>query len=84
VIKTKTEKDVLSFLEKQDYKVVEFNDKGYFQYKLTEEMLQKEPTSKIWSFSKNVKDYIGKDIEEHYAVVTNRPLQKKYSDKRID
>jgi lipopolysaccharide export system protein LptC len=82
-IKTKTEKKVFSFLKNQKYKVIEFNDKGYFQYKLTEEMLKKEPTSKIWSFNKNAKDYIGKDIEEHYAVVANHPLQKKYLDKRI-
>lgn len=83
IIKTKTEKDVLSFLKNQKYNVIEFNDKGYFQYKLTEEMLKNEPTSKIWSFNKNAKDYIGKNIEEHYAVVTNHPLQKKYPDKRI-
>jgi hypothetical protein len=83
VIKTKTEKDVLSYLKDQKYQVIEFNDKGYFQYKLTEEMLGKEPVSKIWSFSKNAKDYIGKGIEEHYAVVANHPLQKEYPNSRI-
>lgn len=83
VIKTKTEKDVLSFLKDQKYNVIEFNDKGYFKYELTEERLKNDPTSKIWSFNKNAKEYIGKKIEEHYAVVTNHPLQKKYPDKRI-
>jgi hypothetical protein len=83
IIKTKTEKEVLSFLKNENYKVIEFNDKGYFQYKLTEEMLKNESTSKIWSFNKNAEDHVGKNIEEHYAVVTNHPLQEKYPDKRI-
>ena len=84
VIKTRTEKDVLSFLNNQKYGVIEFNDKGYFKYKLSEEILIKEPTSKIWCFEKDTKDYIGKNIEEHYAVVTNHPLQTKYPDSRIN
>lgn len=84
VIKTRTEKDVLSFLNNQKYRVIEFNDSGYFKYKLTEEMVVKEPTSRIWSFKKSTKSYIGKRIEEHYAVVTDHPLQTKYPDNRIN
>lgn len=84
VIKTRTEKHVLSFLKEENYDVIEFNDKGYFKYKLTEEKLLKEPASKIWSFKENSSDYIGKVIEEHYAVVINHPLQAKYPDSRIN
>ncbi len=84
VIKTRTEKYVLSFLKDQNYDVIEFNDKGYFKYILTEESLLKEPTSKIWSVKKDSRDYIGKVIEEHYAVVINHPLQTKYPDSRIN
>jgi hypothetical protein len=84
VIKTRTEKDVLSFLNNRKYQVIEFNDKGYFKYKLTEERLMKDPTSKIWSFKKNAESYIGRHIEEHYAVVTNHPLQTIYPDERIN
>lgn len=43
VIKTKTEKQVVSFLKNEKYQIIELNDKGYFQYKLTEKMLGKEP-----------------------------------------
>lgn len=84
VIKTRTEKDILSFLNNKKYQVIEFNDKGYYKYRLTEERLMKDPTSNIWSFKKNAKDYIGKRIEEHYAVVTNHPLQSIYADERIN
>lgn len=83
VIKTDTEKEVLTFLKNENYKVIEFNDKGYYEYVLTEEASSKQPTQSIWSFNKNPKDYIGKKIEEHYAVVTNHPLESKYPNKRI-
>jgi hypothetical protein len=82
VIKTMTERKVLSFLRNEKYKVIEFNSKGYYQYKLTEEIIEKDPAS--WTFIENAKDYVGKNIEEHYAVVTSHPLQEKYPDKTIN
>ena len=83
LIITDTEKEVLSYLKSKNYEVIEFNDKSYYQYILTEEMLKDESKSAIWSNIKNPKEYLGKNIEEHYAVVSNHPLQKKYPDKRI-
>jgi len=55
LIITDTEKEVLSYLKSKNYEVIEFNDKSYYQYILTEEMLKDESKSAIWSNIKNPK-----------------------------